>query len=132
DEQCGVERHKPILYAERRPEISCKCRFLKLRAKSWCHIGGHRNAAGTAMGIEGERGPIFARKLDKVGPAQLPLPRWPGEIAGSILGADDVGAILGEPPQRLDTDIRHRAARNVVDENRDTDGFRDRAEMSVN
>ena len=62
---------------------------------------------------------------------QQALPRRPRKIGGSILGADDVGAVPGKPGQGFRADVGHRSGRDVVDENGNVDRLGDGPEMRV-
>ena len=47
----------------------------------------------SAIGKEGERGRVFARKLQEIGPQRLRGGERPGKVGGRVLDADDRRAV---------------------------------------
>src|SRR6202030_1391870 len=104
--------------------VAGKARVLKFAAEPRRHVRGHRNAALPALGVEAQRGRVLARELDEILAAGRALQAYAVELGGGVLAALDVRE-LRKPLHRLDRNVDHRAARNVVDEDRNADGVVD-------
>lgn len=81
-----------------------------------------------AVGVEGQRGRILARKLDEVLAAGDALLRGAGKVGGRILDADDPGQ-LRQFAHRGGQHVDHRPGRDVVDDDRQVRRIVDRGKM---
>ncbi len=130
DEQRIVERHEAVLHLQGRRVIALEAGILHLRAQARRDIGGDRNAAMAAMRHEAESRRVLAGELDEIRAHGVPLLADAGDVGGRILHADDVLQLV-EPRHRIDRHVDHRAAGDVVDDDRDADRVVDRLEMGV-
>ncbi len=130
DEQGRMQRHQLVLQLQRRLVIAPQARALELGAQPRRHVRGHRDAAVPAMRHEAERGRILAGELIEAFPHGVALLRDAHHIGGGILHAGDV-LELEQPLHGLDRHVDHRARRNVVDDDGDSDGVVDRLEVLV-
>ena len=73
-----------------------------------------------ALRIEPNRRCVFAGKLDELRAASDPLLRHAGQVGSGVFHTDDIGQ-LGQLPHCRRRHVDHRARRNVVDDDRDTD-----------
>ena len=83
-----------------------------------------------AIGEIGERGAVLAGQEAEILADRLALEQRAGEVGGGVLDADDIGD-LGQPRHRLDAHVDHRAAGDVVNEDRDVGSRRHRREMGI-
>ena len=100
---------------------------MEIRAKPRRDIGGNRDAADPAHGIECERGFIVARQLEETLAASEALRGDAPKISGGIFHAGDIPQLC-DLGQCLDRDVDHRAAGDVVNDDRQRGGVRHRLE----
>ena len=127
-EQRVVQRHQPVLDADRLPHPALAPGAVHLRAEARRHVGGDADAAMAAGGVEGQRGVVLARELDEVGAAAAARVQRPGEVRRRVLHADDV-PVLGEARHGVGRDVHHAAAGDVVDDHGQLHRVGDRGEV---
>ena len=83
-----------------------------------------------AMGHEAQRRDIFAGQLIEILAHRRALLRHPRHVGGGILDAGDV-LQFEQPRHGLDRHVDHRAAGDVIDQDRNADGVVDRLKVRI-
>ncbi len=130
DEQVDVQRHQLVLKLQRPGIIAALTGILEFRTEPRRHIGGHRNAAVAAMGVERQRRAVLTRELVEALAKRGALLRCPHRIGGRVLHPGDVLQVI-QPLHGLDGHVDHRAAGDVVDDDRNADRVVDRLEVLI-
>src|SRR5437764_12053224 len=90
DEEIGVEGHQLVVQLQRGGEIALLPGDMKFGAQPRRDIGGHRDAAVTAMRHVAEHGGVLARQLVEILAQSGTLLRYPHHAGGRVLDAGDV------------------------------------------